>query len=246
VVQDFTPPPPPPPPPVQTQSYTVKKGDTLAGIAARYGLNYRDLVDLNQLTDPDKIYAGQTLDLPADAKPVAAPKRSMPSKPSAAAPAQNGGSGVYVVRSGDTLSQIASRHGVKLADLKAVNGLAGDRILVGQKLVLPDGAQKPQAAAPAPKAKKPEPAKAPAAPAPKPPAPAAKTEAPTVKERAPEPAVEESSAARVTEYIVYPDDKLEDIAALYETTVKKLMEINNFTGEVELREGQRILVPVNH
>lgn len=44
----------------------------------------------------------------------------------------------YVVRSGDTLSVIARRHGVSLADLRNANGLRGDRILVGQRLMIPE------------------------------------------------------------------------------------------------------------
>lgn len=44
----------------------------------------------------------------------------------------------YIVRSGDTLSVIARRHGVSLADLRGANGLRGDRILVGQRLIIPE------------------------------------------------------------------------------------------------------------
>ncbi len=43
----------------------------------------------------------------------------------------------YVVRSGDTLSVIARRHGVSVAELREANGLRGDRILVGQRLNIP-------------------------------------------------------------------------------------------------------------
>ncbi len=45
--------------------------------------------------------------------------------------------GVYRVRSGDTLGDIAHRHGVSVAALKQANRLSSDRILVGQKLVIP-------------------------------------------------------------------------------------------------------------
>jgi murein DD-endopeptidase MepM/ murein hydrolase activator NlpD len=47
--------------------------------------------------------------------------------------------GGYTVRSGDTLSGIASRNGVKTTDLMRVNGLTGSVIRVGQVLRIPDG-----------------------------------------------------------------------------------------------------------
>jgi LysM repeat protein len=50
------------------------------------------------------------------------------------------GGGVYSVRAGDTLAGIARVRGFTVADLKAANQLKGDRILVGQKLVMPKGA----------------------------------------------------------------------------------------------------------
>ena len=43
----------------------------------------------------------------------------------------------YVVRGGDTLSRIASRHRIALSDLKSVNGLNGSGIRPGQVLKIP-------------------------------------------------------------------------------------------------------------
>jgi LysM repeat protein len=43
----------------------------------------------------------------------------------------------HVVQKGDTLSGIAKSYGVTIADLKKVNNLASDDILVGQKLTIP-------------------------------------------------------------------------------------------------------------
>lgn len=45
-------------------TYTVKKGDTIYGIANRLGISQSDLVSINQLTNPNQIYPGQLLKLP--------------------------------------------------------------------------------------------------------------------------------------------------------------------------------------
>ena len=42
-------------------TYTVKKGDTLSSIAKQYGTTYQDIAKANGISDPNKIYAGQTL-----------------------------------------------------------------------------------------------------------------------------------------------------------------------------------------
>lgn len=57
------------------------------------------------------------------------------------------GQGTYIVKKGDILSRIARQYGVKVADIKAANGLTSDTIREGQKLIIPGKA----AAAPAKK-----------------------------------------------------------------------------------------------
>ena len=44
--------------------YTIKKGDTLSGIAQTYGTTVETLVHINNIQDPDKIYAGDTITVP--------------------------------------------------------------------------------------------------------------------------------------------------------------------------------------
>jgi LysM repeat protein len=56
--------PPPTPPPSTGGSYTVVRGDTLARIAARFGTNWQTLASLNNIANPNLIYAGQVLRLP--------------------------------------------------------------------------------------------------------------------------------------------------------------------------------------
>ena len=51
--------------------------------------------------------------------------------------AAKGGSETYKIKSGDTLSELASRYSVSLVDLRRYNRLSGDRIRVGQILKIP-------------------------------------------------------------------------------------------------------------
>ena len=41
--------------------YTVRSGDTLSGIAAKYGTTYQKIAQMNGIANPNKIYAGQKL-----------------------------------------------------------------------------------------------------------------------------------------------------------------------------------------
>ena len=46
-----------------TTTHTVKKGETLSGIAAKYGVTYQFLAKINNIPDPNKIYVGQVIKL---------------------------------------------------------------------------------------------------------------------------------------------------------------------------------------
>ena len=41
--------------------YVVKRGDTLSGIASKYGTTYQHLAQMNGIADPNKIYPGQKI-----------------------------------------------------------------------------------------------------------------------------------------------------------------------------------------
>ncbi|MBN1580504.1 MAG: LysM peptidoglycan-binding domain-containing protein [Anaerolineae bacterium] len=105
--------------------YTVRPGDTLTGIAARYGVSVSQLAAANGLGRNAWVYVGQKLALPGQASPAA---------PSTA-------SGAYVVRRGDTLTGIAAWHGVSLSQLAVANGLSVTSwVYVGQRLAIPGSA----------------------------------------------------------------------------------------------------------
>ena len=119
--------------------YRVRPGDGLAAIAARHGVSLRALLDANGLTIDSVIIPDQRLTLPAGATGVAAP--------SSGGETGAGGGIAYTVRPGDSLSMIASRHGVSLGALLGSTGLHVESlILPGQQLTLPAGASQPSAA----------------------------------------------------------------------------------------------------
>ena len=56
----------PQPIPPGAQTYTIQEGDTLAEIAADFGISLDRLIEANDIEDPDRIEAGETLIIPAD------------------------------------------------------------------------------------------------------------------------------------------------------------------------------------
>jgi LysM repeat protein len=137
--------------------YTIARGDTISGIAGRYGLDTNAILKLNNLQPNTLIYPGQKIKLTGSAPAPSAPV----AKPEAPAPATSGGS-VYTVKSGDTLGAIAARHGVKLSEVLSWNGLNMNSIIYpGQKIKIGGGQSSAPAPAPAPAAT-PAPAPAPA------------------------------------------------------------------------------------
>lgn len=135
--------------------YTVKSGDTLSGIAARHGVKLSDLFSRNGLTMRSVIYPGQRIKIGAGAAAPARPAAPKPAAP-AAKPAAPASSGSYTIKSGDTLSGIAARHGVKLSAVLSANRLTMSSIIYpGNKLVIPGAStikpassQKPAAVTP--------------------------------------------------------------------------------------------------
>lgn len=120
-----------------TGNYTVKSGDTLSGIAAKTGASLSTLLRLNGLKASSVIYPGQKI------KTRGSASTSSTTVTSTAKPAARGTGGSYTVKSGDTLSGIAARHGVSLSTLLSANGLsATSTIYVGQKIKLSGSAKK--------------------------------------------------------------------------------------------------------
>jgi LysM repeat protein len=118
--------------PQPPESYTVQSGDTLGTIAAAYDLTVQELRAYNNLGS-DIIVEGETILIPPPT-PTPGPTPTLdPSEPiPTLAPFIT-----YVVQTGDTLSQIAERHGVSVMTLREVNELDEDMIRPNQVLQIP-------------------------------------------------------------------------------------------------------------
>jgi LysM repeat protein len=115
-------------------TYVVEQGDTVSGIAGRFGLSTASVLAQNGLGWKTTIFPGQTLTLGGSGAPSSAP---------ATAPRGPGAS--YTVVAGDTVSGIAGKHGVSTSAVLQANGLqATSTIFPGNRLTIP-GASAPAA-----------------------------------------------------------------------------------------------------
>lgn len=118
-------------------AYAVQWGDTLTGIALRHGVTIWSLIELNGLSSPYAIYAGQQLIIPGAGSEPAAEAHDVNVPPDASPDPPLAGADTYVVRRGDTLFRIARRHGTTTAALAYLNGIANpSAIYAGQVLRL--------------------------------------------------------------------------------------------------------------
>lgn len=101
--------------------YTVKAGDTLGGIAVKYGTTYQAIAAYNGIKNPNLIHVGQKIKIQTTGAP-AAPK-------------------TYTVKKGDSLWKIASAllgSGARWPEIQKANGLTSTTIHAGQVLKIPD------------------------------------------------------------------------------------------------------------
>ncbi len=103
--------------------YTVRPGDTLFQLSARFEVSLQALIDANpQLEDPNRLTVGQVLCIPVTPRPPACP-----------------GGTIYTVMAGDTIFSIARKFNVSPDAIIAANPQLEDpdRIFAGQKLCIP-------------------------------------------------------------------------------------------------------------
>lgn len=106
-----------------SSTYKVKSGDSLWKISKKYGMTINELKKLNGLKS-DLLRVGQVLKL----------KGSTSSSSSSSSNVSSSSTSTYKVKSGDSLSKIASKYGTTVSKLKSLNGLKSDVIYVNQVL----------------------------------------------------------------------------------------------------------------
>lgn len=122
-----------PTPPGPTR-YKVKAGDSVAAIASKYGSTIKDIISTNNLSADGRLSIGQELLIP-----VPGPSGGAGPSPT---PATTGL--MYNVRSGDTISGLATRYKSQVDwILKANNLQPGDTLHIGQALLIPLVAEMP-------------------------------------------------------------------------------------------------------
>lgn len=113
--------------------YTVEKGDTIYGIARKFGLKPSVIMDENDLTASSKLYVGQQLKIQSSSSKEN-PRKTFNSKDGT----------IYTVEKGDSIYKISKKFGVSMQCIREANSLYSDKLLVGQKLTIPASCEKTQ------------------------------------------------------------------------------------------------------
>jgi len=125
---------------LRVERYTVREGDTVASIAARFGTNAQHLQELNSLGNANKLAVDSELRVPSAVTALPDQVRLAAARVDSRLP--GGVRAVHVVRNGDTLSGIARKHGMSISTLARINNLRTTSILrIGQRLQLNTVAQ---------------------------------------------------------------------------------------------------------
>ena len=117
---------------VLIREHVVRKGETIGGIAQKYGATIRELTVANDLGKQRVLRVGQTLIIPMSG--ITPPQTA--SNSASAAPVRKT---TYIVKRGDTLSKIANLYHTSVEKLKAWNHLSSARLAVGEKLIVGQG-----------------------------------------------------------------------------------------------------------
>ena len=113
-------------------TYTVQAGNTLSGIAYKYGVTVSQLQQWNNISNPNEIYVGQTLKIYTNNLNSSSNSTTKPTNSSS-----NSSYTTYTVQAGNTLSGIAYKYGVTVSQLQQWNNISNpNEIYVGQTLKL--------------------------------------------------------------------------------------------------------------
>ena len=215
-----------------TEIYLVQKGDMISQLAIDFDTSSAKLIELNNLENPDVLYVGQKLKVPAG-RSVRSSSKTIPVSSSSVI--EKGGT--YLIQSGDTLSEIAQRARVSVDDLRSLNKINNDTIYAGQKIDIPSYGSVPEAA-PVLEALPLAESTPLVVPEPSPMAAAPIAEAVPVE-------VPEGAIGMVKEVQVYPGETLDDYARIYSVSKAEILRANPQIEGEELKEGFTIRIPIS-
>ncbi len=167
------------------QTHTVSPGETLAEIAAGYGVTVSDLASVNGLDNPDLLRIGQLISIPGSSEDTSGDGQTIV--------------GNHLVTAGDTLASIARRYGTTVEAIAQVNGITNpSQIFVGTQLTIAKGVADTPA---------------------------------------------EAQPTGSSAHTVQPGETLAAIAARFGTTVQSLITTNGIDDPNLIRAGEQISVP---
>src|SRR5690606_14146426 len=103
------------------RTHVVRRGDTMSGVALKYGVSVREIADANGMGAKLIIRTGETLQIPWP-KSSSGSSSTGPSSSTSSSTGSASSTSTYVVKPGDTLSQIAAGQGVSTVALARANG----------------------------------------------------------------------------------------------------------------------------
>lgn len=130
------------------KTYTVRAGDTASAVASKNGISLAQLKSYNNIANINLIYVGQVLVVSAGST-TSQPSQAA-SKPATSNHSTASNTGTYRVVSGDTMSAIASRHGMSLSALLSMNNMRASQIIYVGQTIKVSGGQSSNTVTPAP------------------------------------------------------------------------------------------------
>ena len=215
----------------ETETYVVQKGDMLSQLAIDFNTTSAALIAMNNLENPDVLYVGQKLTVPAGQGEKFTSKNVVESSN----PAIKKGVS-YEIKSGDTLSEIAQRADVSVNDLRTLNNIQNDKIYAGQEISIPSYGKVPEE--PNSNDKIPveenisivEPEIIPIT--------GEGIQAIPIE-------VPEGAIGMVKEVQVYPGETLDDYVRVYSVTKEEILRANPQIQNEQLKEGFTIRIPIS-
>ncbi len=140
------------------QQYTIRSGDTLYSVSRRYGVSTAQLIEWNQISNPNnipvgtqlKLYGGRTIQAPAATQRTTYAPATASATARTAPIANQSNVRTHRVASGETIYRIAKNYGIRQSDLISWNGITDpSKLAVGQVLYLYSDASNVPAQTPA-------------------------------------------------------------------------------------------------